>query len=164
MNFLQSFFGFTLYVRLSPDRLSIRNPRTGVVVDEAPEIALLHDPKPRIVGVGSSARLAAASSGGQLLKPFAHPRSMVSDFTLGEQVLKAFFKRMQPNALLAVSPRVVFHLLGEPAGGFTQVEIRAFHEMAIGAGAGKVTVWQGASLSDQQLLAGTFPDEGTILS
>jgi rod shape-determining protein MreB len=56
------------------------------------------------------------------------------------------------------------HLLGNPAGGFTQVEIRAFHEMAIGAGAGEVKVWQGRALTDQELLSGTFPADGKLLS
>ena len=66
--------------------------------------------------------------------------------------------------MLAVSPRVVMHPLGDPAGGFTQVEIRAFHEMALGAGASDVRVWQGRALTDQELLSRTFPADGQVLS
>jgi rod shape-determining protein MreB len=164
MNLLSRFFGSTLYVQLAPVWLIVRNPRSGFTLAEPPEVALAHDPKPRILAVGAAARHAANSHGARLLNPFAHPRSMVSDFTLGQQVLKAFFQRMSPKALLTLPPHVVFHLLGEPAGGFTQVEIRAFHEMAIGAGARRVTVWQGAAVSDQQLLTGSFPRDGSILS
>jgi len=58
------------------------------------------------------------------------------------------------------------HPLGEPAGGFTQVEARAFHEMALGAGAAKAMVWRGRNLSDQELLSGQFPSgsAGEVLS
>ena len=56
------------------------------------------------------------------------------------------------------------HPQGDPAGGFTQVEIRAFHEMALGAGASEAVVWQGRSLTDQELLARDFPSGGQRLS
>lgn len=164
MNLLNRLFSETIYVQLSPERLVVRNPRTGATLSEPPELALVRDPKPRIMAVGKEAARAATSPGSELLNPFAHPRSMVSDFTLGEQVMKAFFKRMQTKSRLSLAPRVVLHLLGDPAGGFTQVEIRTLHEMAIGAGAGQVTLWQGAPISDQQLLSGTYPTQGSLLS
>jgi rod shape-determining protein MreB len=51
-----------------------------------------------------------------------------------------------------LTPRVVIHPLGNPAGGFTQIERRAFREMALGAGASIVHVWTGRPLTDQELL------------
>ena len=56
-----------------------------------------------------------------------------------------------------LAPVVVIHPLGKPAGGFTQVENRAFREMAIGAGASEVTVWNGRNLTDQEVLSKRFP-------
>ena len=102
----------------------------------------------------------------QIINPFAHPRSMVSDFTVAEQVLKAFILRVSNRSLLAPAIKVVMHPQGEPAGGFTQVEARAFHEMALGAGAAKATVWRGRNLSDQELRSGKFPsgNAGEVLS
>ena len=79
-------------------------------------------------------------------------------------MLKAFLARVKGGSFLTPAPKVIMHLLGEPAGGFTQVEIRAFHEMAIGSGASQVTVWQGQPLSDQELLSGQFPSRGKVLS
>src|SRR6185503_16609774 len=96
--------------------------------------------------------------------PFAHPRTVVGDFTLGERVLKAFLRRLQSGAFLALSPRIVLHPSGNPAGGYTQVEARALHEMASGAGASNVVVWQGRALSDQEILSGQFPPEGKVLT
>lgn len=159
-----SFFVPTLYVQVSPERLTIRNAKTGTSISERPELALVRDPKPRILGVGSEARLQQSSAAVEIINPFAHPRSLVSDFTSGEQVLKALLRRVLGNSLFAASPRVVLHPMGDPEGGFTQIEIRALREMGFGAGASKVTLWQGRVLSDQELVSGQFPADGRILA
>lgn len=153
----------TVYVQVSPQRLTIRNVKTGASVSEIPELAIARDPKLRIVGVGAEARLQQASAAVEIINPFAHPRSLVSDFTSGEQVLKAMLRRVLANSFFAVSPKVVMHPMGDPEGGFTQVEIRALREMAFGAGAAKVTVWQGRVLSDQELVSGQYPADGQVL-
>jgi rod shape-determining protein MreB len=153
-----------MYVQISPERLSVRNAKTGVTIAEMPEVAVAREPKRQIVGVGAEARTYKSHASVEVVNPFGHPRSLVSDFTVGEQLLKAFLRRMQGPSLLAIAPKVVFHPQGDPAGGFTQVEIRAFHEMAFGAGASQVVVWQGRSLTDQELLSGQFPSEGQVLS
>ena len=154
----------TFYVQVSPERLTIRNARTGEAISEVPEIAIAYAPKPSVVAIGNEARLHSSAPAVKVINPFAHPRSLVSDFTVGELLLKAFLRRLRSNSIFAVSPKVVMHLMGEPAGGFTQVEIRAFHEMAMGAGASKVVVWQGRGLSDQELLSGEFPGGGQVLT
>ena len=158
-----SVFQPILYVQLSPTRLTIRNPKTGESVSEIPEIAITREPKRKVVGVGSEARLPQTSPA-DVLNPFAHPRTLVSDFTAGEQLLKAFFRRLQSTSIFAASPRVVVHPQGDPAGGFTQIEIRALHEMALGAGASEAVLWQGRDLTDQELLSKQFPAEGRVLS
>jgi len=154
----------TFYVQVSPELLIVRNVKTGEAISEVPEIAIAHDPKPSIVGIGNEAGMHRSAPTVKIINPFAHPRSLVSDFTVGEQLLKAFLRRLTSNSIFAVSPRVVMHLMGEPAGGFTQIEVRAFREMAMGAGASKVIVWQGRGLSDQELLSGEFPSGGQVLS
>ena len=156
-----SFLLPVIYVQFSPERLSVRNVKSGESLAEVPEIAISASKPARILGVGSSARSQSRSI---VVNPFAHPRSLVSDFTVAEQLLKAFFRRLLGRSLFAPSPRVVMHPLGEPAGGFTQVEIRAFREMAIGAGASSVIVWEGRPLSDQEILSGQFPRGGRVLA
>lgn len=153
----------TVYVQLSAERLTLRNPKTGMTVSEVPEIAIASGAKSKVLGIGAEAR-SQQSLSVKVVNPFAHPRTLMADFTAGEQLLKAFLRRLQGNSLFAVSPRVVLHLLGDPAGGFTSVEIRAFREMALGAGASEVLVWQGRDLTDQELLAREFPAGGRVFS
>ena len=165
-HFAQSIFNHfapIIYVQLSPDRLMVRNPKSGVTVSERPEIAISRMPKPKMVAVGAAARTLQASPGVEVVNPFAHPRSLVSDFVLGEQTLKAFLARMNSGRFFAPAPKIVMHLMGDPAGGFTQIEVRAFREMALGSGASQVSVWQGRPLTDHELLSGRFPDSGQVL-
>lgn len=164
MGILTSFFSSTLYVQIAPDRLAVRDPKSGKAFSEPPEVAIAHSPKVKIVGIGSEAHQRSTEPSVEVVNPFAHPRSLVSDFTVGEQLLKAVLARVNGSSVLAMAPRVVMHPLGDPAGGFTQVEIRAFHEMALGAGASEVKVWQGRALTDQELMSGMFPSDGKVLS
>lgn len=161
---LFDFFSPLLYLRLSPDRLTVRNVKTGISISEVPEIALLRGvKKPQVLGVGAEAALHRTTPSVEVLNPFSHPRTMVGDFTASEQVVKAFIRRMTGAGWLAMAPRVVFHPLGDPAGGFTQVEIRAFQEMALGAGAADVLMWQGPELTDEQVRLNHFPSTGLRL-
>ncbi len=152
-----------LYIRLSPSRLAVRNVKTGEFISEPPDIAIYRGPKPKVLGAGDEAALYKSSKSAQVLNPFSHPRSLMSDFTAGEQVLKAFVQKLHKKSFLSAAPRMVFHLQGDPAGGFTQVEIRAFREMALGAGACEVTLWQGQDLTDEQVLSRNYPSTGQVL-
>ena len=157
------FFKPPLYIRLSPYRLTVRNVKTGEFISEPPDIAISRGPKPKVLGAGDEAALYKSSKSAQVLNPFNHPRTMMSDFTAGEQVLKAFVKKLPKRNALSPSPRVVLHLQADPAGGFTQVEIRAFREMALGTGASDVTIWQGQDLTDEQVLSRQYPSTGQVL-
>ena len=141
-----------LYVKVSPGRLTVRNVKTGAEIAEVPEMAIgTSGKKHAILAVGAEARAAAATNSGELVNPFDHPRTLVGDFTVGEQLLKAFVRRLQSSSWLAPAPRIVIHPLGAPAGGYTQVERRALREMALGAGASEVVLWVGRELSDQEV-------------
>ena len=65
---------------------------------------------------------------------------------------------------LAMAPHLVLHPLGDPAGGLTQVELRALHELGRGAGAARVTVWQGPPLTDDEVRSGRYPASGKVLA
>ena len=149
-----------LYVQVSPERLTLKNLKTGEVIAEVPELAISAPPKPKIIAVGPQARVAASSQTAAVVNPFAHPRSLVSDFTVAELLLKHQLRRILGKSLLSFSPYVVMHPLGSPAGGFTQVERRAFREMALGAGASEVHLWIGRPLTDQEILSKQPPLDG----
>ena len=163
---LKDLFTQRLYIQLSPERVLMRDPKSNKSVDEVPEIAVQRPVggKAVIVAVGAEARSAAAQPDTTVHNPFAHPRSLVSDFTLAEHVLKGFVQRLRGNRLLLPSPVIVIHPLGEHAGGLTQVEVRALQELALGAGASSVKVWQGPALTDDQLLSGDLPASGKVLN
>jgi rod shape-determining protein MreB and related proteins len=59
---------------------------------------------------------------------------VIADFTVTEQMLKQFIKRVLESRLFSPSPRIIICV---PCGS-TQVERRAIRESALGAGASKV--------------------------
>lgn len=66
-----------LYIHITPERVAIRNLRTGTSLSEVAELALGHQQggKPRVLAVGAQAQMAAAAEpGARLTRPFAHPR------------------------------------------------------------------------------------------
>ncbi len=159
-----SFLNQILYIQVSPELLTVRNPKTGAFISEIPEVAIAQQPKPKIVGVGKEARSHLFSPSVIILNPFASPRSLVSDFAVGVQLMKAFMRRILDNSFLATAPKIVLHLQGEFEGDLSQTEIRGFKEMLIGAGARQIVIWQGRNLGDQELLSGQFSGSGKVLS
>ncbi|XVJ70999.1 MAG: hypothetical protein HEQ39_16285 [Rhizobacter sp.] len=95
-----------------------------------------------------------------MVNPFAHPRSLISDFTVAELVLKAFVKKVLRKSFWQPSPVLVMHPMVNVEGGLTQVEIRCLRELAFTAGASRALIWQGQNLTDEQLLAEQFPANG----
>jgi rod shape-determining protein MreB and related proteins len=154
-------FAQIIYVQVSANQLTVRDPKTGESFTDTPEIAITND-HPNYLSMGNDARAHESLVSIKIIKPFAHPRSMASSCTLGEAVLKAFILRIKRRSVLSLGlvPTIIMHLMDIPIGGFTEVEARVFYEMAISAGEtykSKVTVWQGQNLSDQELLSGKFP-------
>lgn len=165
LKLLSHFFGNQLYVQIAPDRLTVRNPKTGQQVSDVAELAIVRDTKPLRIAVGKEARAAAsAQTRAEIIRPFAHPRTIISDFTAGEHLLKAFMSKLRTPGIFSLAPQVVMHPLGDPEGGYTQIEIRAILELARGAGAHTAIVWQGRPLTDQELISGKFPSTGSILT
>ena len=145
-------FDRRLLVEISPQRLSVRNLKSGLAVSEIPELAI--DTKARkVLAMGAQARAAAAQAPQcEVVNPFAHPRSLVSDFTSGELLLRAFVRRASPRHWLHPAPLVFLHPVGDPEGGYTQIERRALREMALGAGARNVALCIGGLPSDREML------------
>lgn len=138
-----SFLKPVVYIQISPERLMVRNAKSGETISETPALPL---------------------PDGSIVNPFSHPRTLVSDFTGGQQLVSTLLRRLGGSSVFRVAPSVVMHPLGDPAGGYTQIEIRALHEMALGGGASEAIVWVGRPLTDQELLAREFPSDGQVLS
>ena len=82
---------------------------------------------------------------------FSHKRSLVGDFTSAEKLLKTLVKEVRQGLVLNV--QMVIHPMERIEGGLSQIEERALHELAIGAGAMRVVVWIGDPLDDLQVAA-----------
>ena len=155
--------GPLIYAQVSPHRLTLRNAGTGASVTTSPEVAIAKGRSPKVVAIGAKARKQESRSV-MVVNPFVHPRTLLADFGAAQQLMRVLLRQVHKRSLLGGAPRIVMHLQDDPAGGFTQLEIRGFRELGVGAGAKDVVVWQGPNLTDEQLLARQFPKEGRVLS
>ncbi len=83
--------------------------------------------------------------------PFTTTRLLIGQFAAAEKTLKAALKQIATGRLFAPSPSVVMHPLEMVEDGLSEIEVRTFQEVAIGAGAGKAVVWVGRELSDSEV-------------
>lgn len=80
-----------------------------------------------LVGAGES--FLVASQG------LSHPRTLMGDFVAVQEAIRESLQKAGVGGWFRRSPVVLVHLLPEPEGGYTNVELRAFREAALGAGA-----------------------------
>jgi rod shape-determining protein MreB len=116
-----------------------------------------------VVSVGQDARTATADRPLHIVNPFDHPRTLVADVALARQVLAGFLAKLYPLRFVPRRPVLVLHPRVEPAGGFTPLEIRALHELARGAGAARVLLWQGRELLERELRSLQLHSGGRLL-
>ncbi len=157
-------FRSTVYVRIKPDLLSVLHVESGNEHNDVPVLAIEQkDGKSSIIALGHDAEARIRLPNVKLANGFKHPRTLLADFTVAEHTLKHFLKIVLPHSLFAVSPVVVIHPQAVLEGGLTQIEIRAFAELAIGAGARKSFVWEGPELSKEELRNLQFSRAGGTL-
>jgi hypothetical protein len=83
---------------------------------------------------------------------FSHPRSLLGNFTAAGNCLKSAVSRSLGNRF-AASTAMLIHPLETIEGGLSQIEERAFREIALFSGASKAVVWVGEDLSDTEVLS-----------
>jgi hypothetical protein len=67
----------------------------------------------------------------------AHPRTLMGDFTAVEAAMREALEKIGLRKWYSRAPITLTHLLPKVDGGYTNVELRAFREAAIGAGAAR---------------------------
>lgn len=140
-------FRCTYYVRIEPDRLTLTHVESGREVSDIPVLAIDESRgKPRVLSVGLEAMQKTGAPGVRIVNGFKHPRTLLADFLAAELTLKHFMARLASASWFTPSPVVVMHPLQRTEGGLTSIEIRAFQELAAGAGARKVYIWEGDEL------------------
>ena len=118
---IEKFFANTVYVKVFSNRFELKNIESG-----KSEVAVSNE-------------------------SFATERLLVGKFSVAENVLKGAMKQLHKSRWFSPSPIVVIQPMEKITKGLSEVEERVLLELAAGAGARKVVVWEGHELSDEEV-------------
>ncbi len=136
--FLGSYFSTDLAIDLGTANTLIYVRDRGIVLNEPSVVSIRTDPQGtgkktvQAVGLEAKAMLGRTPGNLQAIRPMKD--GVIADFTVTEQMLKFFIKKVHDTRMFRPSPRIIICV---PCGS-TQVERRAIRESAIGAGARQV--------------------------
>ncbi|WP_100658832.1 rod shape-determining protein [Alteromonas flava] len=156
---LKSRFSESLYVQMWEKRIKVTNLSANAVFDDSPLVVIqTKDNGKKIVsGIG---KLAASSlkENEVAVNPFSHPRALLSDFYVGEVLLKHIFLKLSSNKYIRPNPKVIMHPMEKTEGGLTQIEKRAYRELALGGGAKEIKIHVGSTLNVHNLKYEDYKD------
>ncbi|MFN3543433.1 MAG: rod shape-determining protein [Thiobacillus sp.] len=136
--YLTSFFSTDLAIDLGTANTLIYVRDRGIVLDEPSVVSIRTDAaaggKRTVQAVGAEAKQMLGRTPGNLQAIRPMKDGVIADFTVTEQMLKYFIKKVHDTRMFRPSPRIIICV---PCGS-TQVERRAIRESAIGAGARQV--------------------------
>jgi rod shape-determining protein MreB len=136
--FLSSYFNDDLAIDLGTANTLIYVRNKGIVLDEPSVVAIRQEGGPNgkkvIQEVGLAAKQMLGRTPGNITAIRPMKDGVIADFTVTEQMLKHFIKKVHNSRVFKPSPRIIICV---PCGS-TQVERRAIRESAIGAGASSV--------------------------
>ncbi|MCX7182519.1 MAG: rod shape-determining protein [Nitrosospira sp.] len=135
---LKNYFSTDMAIDLGTANTLIYVPGKGIVLNEPSVVAIRQGDgeggKKIVEQVGLGAKLMLGRTPGNITAIRPMKDGVIADFTITEQMLKYFIRKVNPPRLFSVSPRIVICV---PYGS-TQVERRAIREAAFGAGARRV--------------------------
>jgi rod shape-determining protein MreB len=135
---LRGMFSNDLSIDLGTANTLIYIQGQGIVLNEPSVVAIRQDRGPggpkSVASVGAEAKLMLGRTPGNITTIRPLKDGVIADFTITEEMLQHFIRKVHRNRMLHPSPRV---LICVPCGS-TQVERRAIRESAEGAGAREV--------------------------
>ncbi len=138
LNFLRSYFSNDLAIDLGTANTLIYVRGQGIVLNEPSVVAIRTEGGPSakktIQAVGMAAKQMLGRTPGNITAIRPMKDGVIADFTVTEQMLKQFIKKVHDSRMFSPSPRIIICV---PCGS-TQVERRAIRESALGAGASQV--------------------------
>jgi rod shape-determining protein MreB and related proteins len=138
LGFLSSYFNDDLAIDLGTANTLIYVRGKGIVLDEPSVVAIRQEGGPNgkkvIQEVGLAAKQMLGRTPGNITAIRPMKDGVIADFTVTEQMLKHFIRKVHNTRIFKPSPRIIICV---PCGS-TQVERRAIRESAIGAGASSV--------------------------
>src|SRR6266851_3955811 len=136
--FLRGYFSDDMAIDLGTANTLIYVRGKGIVLDEPSVVAIRQEGGPNgkktIQAVGKEAKMMLGKTPGNIIAIRPMKDGVIADFTVTEQMLKQFIKKVHQSRLFSPSPRIIICV---PCGS-TQVERRAIREAAIEAGASQV--------------------------
>ena len=136
--FLRGYFSDDMAIDLGTANTLIYVRGKGIVLDEPSVVAIRQEGGPNskktIQAVGREAKMMLGKTPGNIVAIRPMKDGVIADFTVTEQMLKQFIKKVHQSRLFSPSPRIIICV---PCGS-TQVERRAIREAAIEAGASQV--------------------------
>src|SRR6266581_1528208 len=136
--FLRGYFSDDMAIDLGTANTLIYVRGKGIVLDEPSVVAIRQEGGPNgkktIQAVGKEAKMMLGKTPGNITAIRPMKDGVIADFTVTEQMLKQFIKKVHQSRLFSPSPRIIICV---PCGS-TQVERRAIREAAIEAGASQV--------------------------
>ena len=136
--FLRGYFSDDMAIDLGTANTLIYVRGKGIVLDEPSVVAIRQEGGPNskktIQAVGKEAKMMLGKTPGNITAIRPMKDGVIADFTVTEQMLKQFIKRVHQSRLFSPSPRIIICV---PCGS-TQVERRAIREAAVEAGASQV--------------------------
>lgn len=143
-----------MYIRLSPERVYIRNLKTGAIFDEPAKVAItgLALRNPKIIAIGNDAELAANEPDTGLFSPLASPFTH-DGYIEAEALLKRAVAKCNNNASF-ILPSIVLQWIGaEDAPPLSAEDQSALQELAALCGASKVYFAESsAALTDEEVM------------
>ena len=138
LNYFNGYFSNDLAIDLGTANTLIWARGQGIVLNEPSVVAIRQEGGPNgkkvIQQVGLAAKQMLGRTPGNITAIRPMKDGVIADFTVTEQMLKYFIRRIHESRLFSPNPRIIICV---PFGS-TQVERRAIRESAIGAGARKV--------------------------
>lgn len=137
------------YVQIWEHRVKISDKKRGVIFDEEASLVIKTNNKGQdvVVCAGDAVKAYASDNKFSVIKPFSHPRSLISNFVVAEQFLQYAVKMSRSGNFIAITPLLIIHPMEKLEGGITEVEKRAFQELALGAGARECIVHKGDEIN-----------------
>lgn len=149
-NLFKTIFNYNYYyVQIWTDKISVRSIDSDAIYVDIPLVAIKtgSNNKKSIVAIGREAKDVHAPDI-DTINPFAHPRVLMADFGVAEELLKYLYRKVSQNQFFTPSPIAIIHLHEKIEGGITGMEAKAFREAAEGAGARHVYIYTGKELRE----------------
>ncbi len=148
-NFFAKYFNNILYIQLSSSNLKVIDVHSGLEFNQLPFIAIEKSNNGKFVvkAIGLEAQALIGVVGLEVVNPFLHPRQLIANFQKAEKIMQHAVRIACGKKLFSPSPRVVLQPMEKLEGGLTEIEIRAFRELCLGAGAREVVIYVGSTIS-----------------